>query len=109
MTFAKMDKTLISFILLIIIIFVNQKIIYDLNKTYIGKIIILICIIWFSTHNLVLALLLVFAYFMILEKYKYIIEGMTEQQIDTPNTIGEIDEKRKIVISTSSPPTGINI
>ena len=34
---------------------------------------------------------------------------MTEQQIDTPNTIGEIDEKRKIVISTSSPPTGINI
>jgi hypothetical protein len=115
-----MDKSLISFILLIVISITNPELIYNLNKSFIGNIIILICIVFFSMYNIVLGLLMVFIYFAILEKYRYIIEGMTEQKINTPNTIGEIEkpktkskptknEEHKIIISTSTNSNGIDI
>lgn len=114
-----MDKSFISFILLIVIAIINPELIYNLNKSFIGNIIILICIVFFSVHNIVLGLLMVFIYFAILEKYRYIIEGMTEQKINTPNTVGEIEKAKptkinkeddhKIIISTSTNSNGIDI
>lgn len=118
MTFMKMDKSTIAFILLIIILFINPKLVYNLNKFYIGKIIILMVIIFFSSVNIVLGLLTIFIYFAILDKYRYVIEGMeNEQSIVTNNTIGEIKgnvtkgkegeernkgNKDKIIISTEN-------
>ena len=91
-----MDKETVAFILLIIISFINPKLIYNLNKFYIGKLIILIVIIFFSLSNIVLGLLTIFIYFLILDKYRYVIEGMDdEQRIDTSNTVGEIKQNEK--------------
>jgi hypothetical protein len=123
MPLIKMNKEIIAFILIIIISFVNPKLIYNLNKFFIGKIILLIIIIFFSSYNIILGLLIIFIYFAILDKYRYVIEGMTgEQTIVTINTIGEqpVDEtdkpnkfeekKNKIIISTSYSNTdGIDI
>jgi len=81
----------IAFILVSAIALLNSEMIYNLNKFFIGKMIILIFIIFFSINNIILGLLLSFIYFIILEKYNNsIIEGMTEQQINTINTIGEL-------------------
>jgi len=126
----KMNKSTIAFILLILISGMNPDLIYNLNKFYIGKLIILIVIIFFSSCNIILGLLTIFMYFMILDKYRYVIEGMSnEETIDTKNTIGEIKEnknknnknednedknknakKNKIIISTSNVnSTGVDI
>jgi hypothetical protein len=90
MPLIKINKEIIAFILIIIISFVNPELIYNLNKFFIGKIILLIIIIFFSSYNIILGLLIIFIYFAILDKYRYVIEGMTgEQSIDIINTIGE--------------------
>lgn len=121
MSLTKIDRETIVFILLIIILLINPDLIYNLNKSFIGQIMLLIVIIYFSCHNLVLGLLTILLYFIILDKYRYIIEGMIgEQQITTNNTIGEIDneqtkvkesdenkmsendKKNKIIISTNN-------
>lgn len=116
-----MDKSTIMFILLIIISWINPELIYNLNKFYVGKLVILIIIVFFSSCNIILGLLTILMYFLILDKYRYVIEGMSnEEQIKTENTIGEIKEnvkeegneekevgekeskKNKIIISTSN-------
>lgn len=134
-----MDNLTIAFILILIISWINPELIYNLNKSFIGKLIILIVIIFFSSSNILLGLLTIFIYFIILDKYSYIIEGMTtEDKINTENTIGEIkndetknDEtknngtknkgtnknmkdaeqknKNKIIISTSDNSNGVDI
>ena len=127
MTFIKLDKATIAFILLFIISWINPELIYNLNKFYIGKLIILMVIIFFSSMNVILGLLTIFIYFAILDKYRYVIEGMTnEDQIVTKDTIGEIkqdgssiskteekeksEKKDKIVISTENSNTdGVDI
>ena len=86
-----MNKSTIAFILIVIISWLNPELIYNLNKSFIGKLIILIIITFFSSANIILGLLTIFMYFIILDKYKYVIEGMTsEEKITTENTIGEI-------------------
>jgi hypothetical protein len=121
----KMDKSTIAFILILIISFFNPELIYNLNKSFIGKLIILIVIIFFSSANIVLGLLTIFMYFVILDKYRYVIEGMTtEETITTENTIGEIKNNKtkklkdsqektkynnKIIISTSDNSNGVDI
>jgi len=88
-----MDIETIAFILLIIISLINPELIYNLNKFYIGKLIILIVIIFFSSSSIVLGLLTIFMFFLILNKYRYVIEGMiNENPIITPNTVGETTE-----------------
>jgi hypothetical protein len=127
MTFIKLDKATIAFILLIIISWINPELIYNLNKFYIGKLVILIIIIFFSSNNIILGLLIIFMYFSILDKYRYVIEGMTgDQSIVTKDTVGEIkknvgdikeeekekekNKKDKIIISTENSNTnGIDI
>lgn len=125
MIFMKMDKSTIAFILILIISFFNPELIYNLNKSFIGKLIILIVIIFFSSANIVLGLLTIFMYFVILDKYRYVIEGMTtEETITTENTIGEIKNNKtkklkdsqektkdnnKIIISTSDNSNGVDI
>jgi hypothetical protein len=127
MVFIKMDKSTIAFILILIISFFNPELIYNLNKSFIGKLIILIVIIFFSSSNIILGLLTIFIYFAILDKYRYVIEGMiTEEQINTENTIGKIKNnetkkignseeksedknKNKIIISTSNNSNGVDI
>lgn len=138
MVFMKMDKSSIAFILIVIISWINPELIYNLNKSFIGKVIILIIIIFFSSSNIILGLLTIFMYFIILDKYRYVIEGMmTEDKIDTENTIGKIktneikknikdfegkdddknydknkdnnNNKNKIIISTSDNSNGVDI
>ena len=131
MVFTKMDKSTIAFILILIISIINPELIYNLNKSFIGKIIILIVIIFFSSSNIILGLLTIFMYFAILDKYRYVIEGMiTEEKINTENTIGQIKNnettknnetkkigdseektknKNKIIISTSNNSNGVDI
>ena len=127
MVFMKMDKSTIAFILILIISFFNPELIYNLNKSFIGKLTILIVIIFFSSSNIILGLLTIFMYFAILDKYRYVIEGMiTEEKINTENTIGEIknnetknnetkkikpkdENKNKIIISTSNNSNGVDI
>jgi hypothetical protein len=135
----KMDKSTIAFILILIISWINPELIYNLNKSFIGKLIILIIIIFFSSVNIILGLLTIFIYFAILDKYRYIIEGMTtEEKINIEDTIGEIKQnietkknsgtnqndemkqnikdfeeknknKNKIIISTSDNSNGIDV
>jgi len=123
----KMDKSTIAFILILIISFFNPELIYNLNKSFIGKLTILIVIIFFSSSNIILGLLTIFIYFAILDKYRYVIEGMiSEEKINTENTIGEIknnetknnetkkvkpkdENKNKIIISTSNNSNGVEI
>ena len=122
----KMDKSTIAFILILVISFFNPELIYNLNKSFIGKLIILIVIVFFSSSNIILGLLTIFIYFAILDKYRYVIEGMTsEEKINTENTIGEIKNnetkkvkpkdkdkdknKNKIIISTSNNSNGVDI
>lgn len=127
MVFMKMDKSTIAFILILIISFFNPELIYNLNKSFIGKLTILIVIIFFSSSNIILGLLTIFIYFAILDKYRYVIEGMiSEEKINTENTIGEIknnetknnetkkvkskdENKNKIIISTSNNSNGVDI
>ena len=139
MVFMKMDKSTIAFILILIISWINPELIYNLNKSFIGKLIILIIIIFFSSVNIILGLLTIFIYFAILDKYRYIIEGMTtEEKINIEDTIGEIKQnietkknsgtnqndemkqnikdfeeknknKNKIIISTSDNSNGIDV
>lgn len=126
MVFMKMDKSTIAFILILVISFFNPELIYNLNKSFIGKLIILIVIVFFSSSNIILGLLTIFIYFAILDKYRYVIEGMTsEEKINTENTIGEIKNnetkkvkpkdkdkdknKNKIIISTSNNSNGVDI
>lgn len=134
MVFMKMDKSTIAFILMLVISFFNPELIYNLNKSFIGKLIILIVIIFFSSSNIILGLLTIFIYFAILDKYRYVIEGMTtEEKINTENTIGKIKNnetknnetkkigdseekpkdknknKNKIIISTSNNSNGVDI
>jgi hypothetical protein len=93
MTFIKLDKATVAFILIFIISWINPELIYNLNKFYIGKLIILMIIIFFSSENIILGLLAIFIYFAILDEYRYVIEGMTnEEQIITKDTIGEIKQ-----------------
>jgi hypothetical protein len=121
----KMDKSTIAFILILIISFFNPELIYNLNKSFIGKLTILIVIIFFSSSNIILGLLTIFIYFAILDKYRYVIEGMiSEEKINTENTIGEIKnnetknnetkkvkpkDENKIIISTSNNSNGVDI
>ena len=101
MTFIKLDKATIAFILLFIISWINPELIYNLNKFYIGKLIILMVIIFFSSTNIILGLLTIFIYFAILDKYRYVIEGMTnEDQIVTKDTIGEIKQDGSSISKT---------
>ncbi len=125
MVFMKMDKSTIAFILILIISFFNPELIYNLNKSFIGKLTILIVIIFFSSSNIILGLLTIFIYFAILDKYRYVIEGMiSEEKINTENTIGEIKnnetknnetkkvkpkDENKIIISTSNNSNGVDI
>lgn len=127
MVFMKMDKSTIAFILILIISFFNPELIYNLNKSFIGKLTILIVIIFFSSSNIILGLLTIFIYFAILDKYRYVIEGMiSEEKINTENTVGEIknnetknnetkkikpkdENKNKIIISTSNNSNGVDI
>jgi hypothetical protein len=136
MVFIKMDKSTIAFILIVIISLLNPELIYNLNKSFIGKLIILIIITFFSSANIILGLLTIFMYFIILDKYKYVIEGMiSEEKITTENTIGEIKnsetkqnlekkkngeitknmkdteekDKNKIIISTFNNSNGVDI
>lgn len=127
MVFMKMDKSTVAFILILIISFFNPELIYNLNKSFIGKLTILIVIIFFSSSNIILGLLTIFIYFAILDKYRYVIEGMiSEEKINTENTIGEIknnetknnetkkikpkdENKNKIIISTSNNSNGVDI
>lgn len=131
-----MDKSTIAFILIVIISLLNPELIYNLNKSFIGKLIILIIITFFSSANIILGLLTIFMYFIILDKYKYVIEGMiSEEKITTENTIGEIKnsetkqnlekkkngeitknmkdteekDKNKIIISTFNNSNGVDI
>ena len=131
-----MNKSTIAFILIVIISWLNPELIYNLNKSFIGKLIILIIITFFSSANIILGLLTIFMYFIILDKYKYVIEGMTsEEKITTENTIGEIKnsetkqnvekkkngeinknmknneekDKNKIIISTFNNSNGVDI
>jgi len=93
----KMDKSTTAFILMVIILWINPELIYNLNKSFIGKLIILIIIVFFSSTNIILGLLTIFIYFVILDKYRYVIEGMiSEDKIITNNTIGEIKKNGKI-------------
>ncbi len=93
----KMDKSTIAFILMVIILWINPELIYNLNKSFIGKLIILIIIVFFSSTNIILGLLTTFIYFVILDKYRYVIEGMiSEDKITTNNTIGEIKKNDKM-------------
>jgi hypothetical protein len=97
MVFMKMDKSTIAFILMVIILWINPELIYNLNKSFIGKLIILIIIVFFSSTNIILGLLTTFIYFVILDKYRYVIEGMiSEDKITTNNTIGEIKKNDKM-------------
>jgi hypothetical protein len=93
----KMDKSTTAFILMVIILWINPELIYNLNKSFIGKLIILIIIVFFSSTNIILGLLTIFIYFVILDKYRYVIEGMiSEDKIITNDTIGEIKKNGKI-------------
>lgn len=88
-------KMNIAFILVSIISLLNSAMIYNLNKFFIGKMMILIIIIFFAINDINLGLLLTFIYIIILEKYNgLIIEGMEEQRIDTIDTIGELPKER---------------
>lgn len=96
-------KMNIAFILVSIIALLNSEMIYNLNKFFIGKMTILIFIIFFSINNIILGLLLSFIYFIILEKYNNSrIEGMTEQQINTINTIGELPKEQNTNITNEN-------
>lgn len=116
-----MNKSTIAFILLFIISLINPQIIYTLDKSFIGKLVILIVIVFFSSANIILGLLTIFIYFSVLEKYKYIIEGMTtnennqnnqtheeKKEKNTKDTKGIKNKKDKIIISTSNS-NGIDI
>ena len=114
MSFIKINKSTIAFILLFIISLINPQIIYKLDKSFIGKLVILIVIVFFSSANIILGLLTIFIYFLVLEKYKYIIEGMTDHKNNQdikeklPNGKNRKNEKDKIIISTSNS-NGIDI
>lgn len=124
-----LDKTIIIFILLMLIIFMNPMMIYNYNKFLIGKIIIIFGIIYFTHYNIVLGLLSAGIFIGILEYHKHIIEGMTnnynseqkrlsapaiqtaskkkegmeEQHINTIDTIGSIiPTETKITIDTNN-------
>lgn len=116
-----MNKSTIAFILLFIISLINPQIIYTLDKSFIGKLVILIVIVFFSSANIILGLLTIFIYFSVLEKYKYIIEGMTNDENNENNQNNQNnkekkekkekntkDTKDKIIISTSNS-NGIDI
>jgi hypothetical protein len=104
-TFAKTETKTnmnMAFILVVIIALFNTELIYKLNKFYIGKMVILAVIVLFTMSNAVLGLLLVFIYFAILEKYKYILEGMNTK----PTTESD---KNKLYVSSNNTLKGIDI
>lgn len=75
------------FIGLVIILAISPKFIYNIYKTIIGKLLLLIILCFFAMRNITLGLLFALCLIIILSQYDTLTEGM--DNIQTPGTIGD--------------------
>jgi hypothetical protein len=82
-------KCIYLFIVLVIIIAIDPRWINNLYNNFIGRLILLIVVIFFATHNTTLGLLVVLALIIVLEQYTTFAEGLDMMDSTVPRTIGD--------------------
>jgi len=83
------NKCIYLFIFLVVIIAINPRWIYNLYDNFIGRLILLIVVVFFATHNITLGLLVVLALIIVLEQYTTFSEGLDMMGTTAPTTIGD--------------------
>lgn len=75
------------FIILVIILTFNPRMIYNFYKTILGRTVLIGLIIFLAINNISLALIVSFIIILVLNNYCNFVEGF--DNIETPDTIGE--------------------
>jgi len=75
------------FIILVIILTFNPRMIYNFYKTILGRTVLIGLIIFLAMNNISLALIVSFIIILVLNNYGNFVEGF--DNIETPDTIGE--------------------
>jgi len=113
-------KCIYLFIVLVIIILIDPRWIYNLYDKFIGRLILLIVLVFFATHNTTLGLLVVLALIIVLEQYTTFSEGL-DMMGNTAPTIGDDtvstgqqtvltrDAAAQLSQATTTPTTGLTI
>ena len=84
-----MKNIIYLFVVLVIIIAINPRWINNLYNNFIGRLLLLIVIVFFATHNTTLGLLAVLALIIVLEQYTTFTEGLDMMGSTAPTTIGD--------------------
>jgi hypothetical protein len=75
------------FIILVIILTFNPRMIYNFYKTILGRTVLIGLIVFLAMNNISLALIVSFIIILVLNNYGNFVEGF--DNIETPDTIGE--------------------
>jgi len=110
-------KCFYLFIVLVIIISINPRWIYNLYDKFIGRLILLIVLVFFATHNTTLGLLVVLALIIVLEQYTTFAEGLDmmgstigDDTVSTgQQTVLTRDAAAQLSQATTTPTTGLTI
>ena len=100
----KIQGILILFVLLVIILAINPKLIKQMYNNILGRLLILLAIIFCAMNNVTLGLLLTLCLIILLNRYNTFTEGLDTMGITTPQTIGDDN-----VVANSEPGQKINV
>jgi uncharacterized membrane protein YgcG len=103
----KMNGLFVLFCLLVIVLAVHPKFIKKMYNNILGRLLILLAVVYCTMNNLLAGLLLVLVLIIILNNYATFTEGMDlmgDSPITTPQTIGDDN-----VVASSVPGETINV
>jgi len=108
-------KTIVAlFIVLVIILLIKPKMIYNLYNTLLGRVVILAVIVFFAMHNATLGLLVALGVIVISNQFTVFAEGLENMDNTTtlgsvPSTVGDdnaimptMDAKQNVVTRSGS-------
>jgi hypothetical protein len=93
------SKGIISlFVLLAIILAIKPSILNDIYNTMLGRLVLIVVIIFLSMNNVTLGLLVALVLIIVLNQFTTFTEGM--ENISTPNTVGNIPATTNVTNNT---------
>ena len=102
----KMNSILALFIVLVIILFINPRIIFNIYSTIIGRLILLCIVIFLAMNNVTLGLLVAFIIIIVLNEYGSLTEGFENTELPPTTTVGEenvpITGQQKVLTKTAT-------
>jgi hypothetical protein len=82
------------FVALVIILAINPTIVHNMYSSILGRLFLILIVIFFSINNITLGLLIVLTIITALNQYGSFVEGMENTTIDTSKTQENISKKK---------------